>query len=221
MTKKFDWQLITFFRMLFGIHLIYSGGAYVFFGWVPAVYHDPHSPVGQFLVALDRVEVYPFVKCMELFLGVSVLLNFFVAVAAVAEFPITIVIAFINIFVEGHLNPRHYFTGVQELLINGIVLLGYGTYYRDLLVARAKPGWLWQEREQAVASKPGDGPAPGFGTRGMLLFFVAFLIVTIAASWFTGSVERRLPPRDWLPPVLAFVCSIAAFRWATMPSAAA
>jgi len=113
--KEFHWQLITFFRVLFAFHLIYSGAAYVFFGWVPSAFHNPASPVGRFMVELDSVGLYPLVKYIELFLGVLVLSNRFVAVAAVAELPITIIISYLNIFVEGAIDARHYYTGVQEL----------------------------------------------------------------------------------------------------------
>jgi hypothetical protein len=27
-----------------------------------------------------------------------------------------------------------------------------------------------------------------------------------------GSVDRRLPPRDWLPPLLAFIGMLGAYR---------
>ena len=37
----------------------------------------------------------------------------------------------------------------------------------------------------------------------MWLVFAAIMAVVCAASWFLGSVDRRLPPRDWLPPLAA------------------
>ena len=125
-SKAFQWQFTTFFRILFGLHLVYSGAAYVFFGWVPSAFHNPASPVGHFMVELDRIDLYPVVKHIELVLGILVLSNRFVPLAAVMELPITIMIAYLNIFVEGAIAPRHYYTGIQELAINGAVLLGYG-----------------------------------------------------------------------------------------------
>jgi hypothetical protein len=46
----------------------------------------------------------------------------------------------------------------------------------------------------------------------MWLFFLAFMAMVMAASWFLGSAARRLPPRDWLPPVLAFAGMALAYR---------
>lgn len=40
-SKTFRWQFVTFFRILFAGHLLYSGGAYIFFGWVPSAFPDP------------------------------------------------------------------------------------------------------------------------------------------------------------------------------------
>jgi len=212
--KEFHWQLITFFRVLFAFHLIYSGAAYVFFGWVPSAFHNPASPVGRFMVELDSVGLYPLVKYIELFLGVLVLSNRFVAVAAVAELPITIIISYLNIFVEGAIDARHYYTGVQELTINGMVLLGYGAYYRTMLTARPRPQWLWQRLDQDAAA---DGPSSGsvkygLGTPQIWVFFALVMVVVVCASWFMGPPDRRLPPRDWLPPVGAFVAMLALYR---------
>jgi hypothetical protein len=212
--KEFHWQLITFFRVLFAFHLIYSGAAYVFFGWVPAAFHDPASPVGRFMVELASIGLYPVVKYIELFLGVLVLSNRWVAVAAVAELPITIIISYLNIFVEGAIDARHYYTGVQELTINGMVLLGYGAYYRTMLTARPLPRWLWQPLDRGAT---GDEAAAGsarhpLGTPQIWAFFAAVMVVVVCASWFMGPPDRRLPPRDWLPPLVAFASMLVLYR---------
>ena len=204
-SKAFQWQFVTFFRLLFAVHLLYSGGAYIFFGWVPWDVYKPASPVVQFLIELDKIGMYPLVKYIEFFLGLLALSNRFTPLAAVMEFPITVVIAYLNIFVEGALVSRHYYTGVQELTINAMVLLGYGGYYRSMLNMRNQPCWLWERPEPAAGEK---APAParpgGLGTPQIWIFFIVFMAVVLSASWFLGSVDRRLPPRDWLPPVLAF-----------------
>ena len=204
-SKAFQWQFVTFFRLLFAAHLLYSGGAYIFFGWIPSAFYNPHSPAGQFMVALDKVGLYPLVKYIEFGLGMLALSNRFTPLAAVMEFPITVIIAYLNIFVEAALVSRHYSTGVQELAINGIVLLGYGGYYRSMLSMRNQPCWLW-ERPGAATGE--NSPAPmrsgGLGTPQIWIFFIVFMAVVMSASWFLGSVDRRLPPPDWLPPALAF-----------------
>lgn len=204
-SKAFQWEFVTFFRLLFAAHLLYSGGAYIFFGWVPSAFRDPHSPVGQFMVALDKVGLYPLVKYIEFGLGLLALSNRFTPLAAVMEFPITVIISYLNIFVEAALVSRHYYTGVQELAINAIVLLGYGGYYRLMLNVRNQPCWLWERPgEVTEGNAPATAGSGAFGTRQTWIFFILFMAVVMSASWFLGSVDRRLPPRDWLPPVLAF-----------------
>ena len=213
-SKTFQWQFITFFRLLFAAHLLYSGGAYIFFGWVPSAMSSPASPVGQFMVELDKLGLYPLVKYLEFVLGLLALSNRFTPLAAVMEFPITVMIAYLNIFVEGAIAPRHYYTGIQELVINGIVLLGYGAYYRSMLTFRSEPAWLWEQTDQTPPhQQPEQNNAGALGGIPIWIFFVLFRAVVMAASWMLGSSARRLPPRDWLPPLLAFIGMLAAFRF--------
>lgn len=212
-SKAFQWQFVTFFRILFAAHLLYSGGAYIFFGWVPSAFFNPASPVGQFMVELDKVGLYPLVKYIEFFLGLLALSNRFTPLAAVMEFPITVIIAYLNIFVEGALESRHYYTGVQELVINGVVLLGYGGYYRNMLRMRSQPCWLWESAGPDAKQREAEPESAGLlGTPQIWIFFIAFMAVVMAASWLLGSSARRLPPRDWLPPLLAFVGMLLADR---------
>ncbi len=212
-SRAFQWQFVTFFRLLFAAHLLYSGAAYIFFGWVPSAMSNPNSPVGQFMVHLDQIGLYPLVKYVEFFLGLLALTNRFTPAAAVMEFPITVMIAYLNIAVEGAIAPRHYYTGVQELLINGIVLLGYGGYYRSMLKMKNQPVWLWEEPgADAVPAAPAQERAGALGGLPIWIFFVLFMAAVMAASWFMGSVDRRLPPRDWLPPLLAFIGMLGAYR---------
>lgn len=210
-STTFQWQFVTFFRILFASHLLYSGGAYIFFGWVPSAFHNPASPVGHFMVELDKVGLYPIVKYIEFALGLLALSNRFTPLAAVMEFPITIMIAYLNIFVEGSLAARHYYTGIQELVINGMVLLGYGAYYRSMLNMHNQPRWLWEAPESAPS--PSAAATPGNGALPIWLFFLGFMAIVMAASWFMGAPDRRLPPRDWLPPLLSFVAMLALQRF--------
>lgn len=203
--KPFQWQVVTFFRILFASHLLYSGGAYIFFGWVPSAFYNAASPVGHFMVELDKVGLYPLVKYIEFGLGLLALVNRFTPLVAVMEFPITLMIAYLNIVVEGSHGARHYYTGVQELVINGMVLLGYGACYRSMLNARNEPRWLWE----APDSKPADTNGSALP---IWLFFAGFMALVMAASWFMGSADRRLPPRDWLPPLAAFVLMLGLQR---------
>lgn len=207
------WQIATWLRVLFGMHLIYSGAAYVLFGYLPPVFQQPETMVGRFHMSLDELGLYSVVKYVEFFLGLLVLSNRFVPVAAVMELPITVIISYINIFVMGPIEHRHWFTGVQELFLNVSVLVAYGAYYRTMLYPKTRPQWLWNELDPAPL--PSDQPArrpAQMGTLNTWLFFIIFMVLVMNASWFLGTATRRLPPRDWAPPIAAFVWMLAAYR---------
>lgn len=208
-----QWQLVTWIRLLFGLHLVYSGGAYVLFGYLPPIWGDATSHVGRFHMSLDELGLYPIVKYIELILGVLVLSNRFVPLAAAAELPITVIISYINIFVQGPIEYRHLFTGTQELFLNATVLLAYGAYFRTLFYPQTRPQWLWQEldAEPLPAAPRGNKPF-GLGAPRTWLLFLIFMVVVVSASWLLGTATRRLPPRDWLPPILAFVGMLVAYR---------
>lgn len=213
-SNEFQWQFITFFRILFGLHLLYSAGAYVFFGWVPAAFHNPASPAGHFMAELDKIHLYGVVKYVELVLGLLIIGNRLVPLAAAMELPITLMIAYLNLVIEGPIEPRHYYTGVQELLINGIVLLGYGAYFRSVLTVHARPKWLSHPLESDPAPPARNAASSSRAiTMQMWLVFLCFMVVVMAASWFMGSAARRLPPRDWLPPLAAFAVMAALFQF--------
>ena len=211
-SKIFQWQFVTFFRILFASHLLYSGGAYIFFGWVPSAFHDPTSVVGHFMVELDKVGLYPLVKYIEFTLGFLALINRFTPLVAVMEFPITIMIAYLNIFIEGAFDARHYYTAIQELTINGMLLIGYGACYRSMLNMRNEPRWLWETPESAPPSTAMPTPAPSGNAMAIWLFFLGFMAIVMTASWVLGQPDRRLPPRDWLPPLLSFVVMLGLLR---------
>jgi hypothetical protein len=52
----------------------------------------------------------------------------------------------------------------------------------------------------------------GLGTPQIWVFFALVMVVVVCASWFMGPPDRRLPPRDWLPPLGAFVVMLGLYR---------
>ena len=62
------------------------------------------------------------------------------------------------------------------------------------------------------------GPDREFHLGRHKLTFVGFMALVMAASWFMGSADRRLPPRDWLPPLASFIAMLA-LRFASRPAA--
>ncbi|MCC6480995.1 MAG: hypothetical protein IT554_01110 [Sphingomonadaceae bacterium] len=211
-----QWQIVTWIRLLFGLHLVYSGGAYVLLGYLPPIWGDATSMVGRFHMSLDELGLYPIVKYIELVLGLLVLTNRFVPLAAAAELPITVIISYINIFVQGPIEHRHLFTGVQELFLNVAVLVSYGAYFRTMLYPQTRPQWLWQELEAEPGhAAPASARPFTLGAPQTWAFFLIFMVLVMTASWFLGTPTRRWPPRDYVPPILAFVGMLISYRIAS------
>ena len=97
---------------------------------------------------MTHVGFYPLIKYLEVALGCMLLFNRGVPLALIVMGGITTQIAYLNLFVSPH--PREAFTGTQELLLNGSLLLAYGGYYADDLGLKVKPLFLWE----GFASRP-------------------------------------------------------------------
>ncbi|MEX3640572.1 hypothetical protein AB3X90_41065, partial [Paraburkholderia sp. BR14427] len=74
-------------------------------------------------------------------LGILMLSNRFVLLAAIFEFPTSVSIFWINTFIVA--TPRQLFSGPQELLMNGILLLAYSGYMAVCFRPTLNPMWLW------------------------------------------------------------------------------
>ena len=191
--------LITWLRILFGVHLAYSGFAFILDGWVPTAFGQAQSASGQFMVALDQIGLYPFVKYLEAVVGLMLIFNVAVPLALVLEMPITVVISYLNLIVEA--KSRHLYTGTQELLLNVTLLLAYGGYYRTMLFTKAAPLWLWHS---APAAPSAQKPLPAHNnTVALWTVVIALSLIIMAASWILGPPDRKLPPRDYVPLIIA------------------
>lgn len=125
--------VILWFRIFFGAHLTYSSLRHYLTDWnamVPDV-------GGRFVNSLVETGLYEIVKAVEGVVGVCLLLNIFVPLALVIEFPISIVIFYLNFVIVG--TGRQLFTGPQEVFLNGILILFYLGYYKDMLRLQVKP----------------------------------------------------------------------------------
>ncbi len=143
-----DWggYVLLWVRMAFGAHSLISGLNH----FVPLFDigggGDPSlSPIGPFMGALIATGLYTVVKLVETIVGICLLTNRFVALAAIVELPISIVIAWLCFFVDG--TPNIVFSGAREITFNLIILAFYGRHYLPLLAPRpeVKPIWgLWR-----------------------------------------------------------------------------
>jgi hypothetical protein len=129
--------IITWIRLFFGAHLLFSGGRYILTGYVPEI----PGIGGAWAEANAAIGVYQAVKYMEFIFGVMLLTNRFVLLALILEMPATVNIFWLNTFVVG--TPRQLFTGPQELFLNGVLLLAYSGYLAAALKPRLDPLWLW------------------------------------------------------------------------------
>jgi hypothetical protein len=130
--------VILWFRIFYGVHLLYSSLRHYLTTWSVVI----PGPGGRFVAALNEIGVYQIVKAIEGVVGLCLVLNLFVPLVLVVEFPISVIIFILNFFVVG--TGMQLFTGPQEVVLNGLLILFYGGYYRPMLRARVTPQPLWQ-----------------------------------------------------------------------------
>ncbi|HVW67999.1 MAG TPA: hypothetical protein VHB68_03445 [Steroidobacteraceae bacterium] len=132
-------SVVTFLRILFGLHFLLNGLNFFFhFFTIPL----PHNPVAvNFVRALnDTGIVFTAVKCIEVSTGVALLANRFVPLALLVALPVSVNVFFVDVFLVGTWFGG-YVLGGGTLLLNMVLLLGYLKYYRPFLSMKAEPGW--------------------------------------------------------------------------------
>lgn len=232
--------IILWIRIWFGAHLLYSGLAYALTGWVPRDMSENAVGAGQFMNSLVDIGLYPIVKYLEILVGLMLVLDLAVPLALVLELPITLVIFFLNVFVEG--KARQLYSGPQELFLNASLMFAYGGHYASFLRWKAAPWWLWHGlgARGAHADRLGGSSATGTvgasaspphaagplastssasGGLGRVLIVTGILtLIVLVASWALGPPDRKLPPRDYLPLIAAYLMLGLAY-WRARPAA--
>ena len=129
--------LITWVRLWYGAHLLYSGIRF----YVTGVQPVPHPIAGAFLASLNATGIYPLIKTIEVVTGAMLFFNIMVPLALVIEVPISVTIFILNFFVVA--SERQLVSGPLEIIVNGILLAFYARYYLPLLtpIAPARPIW--------------------------------------------------------------------------------
>lgn len=140
-TNRTAYLVVTWLRLFFGAHLVFSGARYVLTGYVPEI----PGVGGDWAMANAAIGIYQAVKYMELVFGLMLLSNRFVLLALILEMPATMNIFWLNTVIVG--TPRQLFTGPQELFLNGVLLLAYGGYVAAALKPRLEPLWVWDSRK--------------------------------------------------------------------------
>ena len=106
----------------------FFGGWFLFHGLNHWVYFFPQPPgsasvSSQLISALIASGLFDWVKAVEVVVAIALLANRYVPLAAIAAFPISIVIGYLNISVEHDSNALFVFFGVLGL--NALIAVGH------------------------------------------------------------------------------------------------
>lgn len=138
--EKSPWKyLVLWLRLYFAIHYLASGLNYVIFNFIPDFSHA--GRVGPYLHAMADIGFYQVIKYLEVVLGTMLLFNLAVPLALIVMAGVSVTIIYLNLFISPA--PRQLFTGIQELLLNGALLLAYGGYYANFCRIKTRPFWFW------------------------------------------------------------------------------
>ncbi|ODV43579.1 hypothetical protein AWV79_15935 [Cupriavidus sp. UYMMa02A] len=138
--EESPWKyLVLWLRLYFAIHYLASGLNFVIFNFVPDFSHA--GRVGPYLHAMADIGFYQVIKYLEVVLGTMLLFNLAVPLALIVMAGVSVTIIYLNLFISPA--PRQLFTGIQELLLNGALLLAYGGYYANFCRIKTRPFWFW------------------------------------------------------------------------------
>lgn len=142
---------VIWVRYFFGFHALYSGPNY-FLHLYPQM-QMVHPLAGPFQHYMEAVGLFGIVKLIESIVGVCLVLDVFVPLAAIIEMPISFTICWLSVFVVA--DPRTLWTGPRELLLNAFLVLAYGGWVAPILRPRVAPRPLWaSEPIKASLTKP-------------------------------------------------------------------
>lgn len=119
-------------RILFGLWFTYAGVEY----FLPQFFTQPlgdMKPAHDFTVALIDSGIFVWVKVLELVIGVCVLANRWVLAAGLACLPLTVVITWWNVVLEGTALPLAF--GVLTPALNLAILWPFRRLIWPLLLA--------------------------------------------------------------------------------------
>ena len=202
------YYVIYWVRMFFAAHLIYSGGRYVLFQHVPEL----SGLTGSYIDAISSIGLYQGVKYFELITGLLILSNRWVPLALLLEMPITVMIFYLNVFISAMIDgsPLQYFTGPQELFLNGFLLVAYGGYYCNFLRFKARPYWLWNGYREPGLGGTHEGQEVTNNSGLLKQFIVIFILICIVVAGSTGLGVRSIRHYDTYPLLFSVLATIIA-----------
>lgn len=198
--------LVLWLRYYYAIHFLKSGINYAVFGVVPDF--SKAGAVGPYMNEMNVVGFYPLVKYLEIVLGSMLLFNILVPVALAFMAGIAFQIVYLNLFVSPA--PRQMFTGTQELLLCGLLILSYGKIFAGLFHFRAKPGFPWQGKS-VVEATPALQKVSAYVIRPrdyVILFGISIFWTLVVIGFSTSMGSRPLRIYDWGPPIGALLLTL-------------
>ncbi len=143
----------AFAAFVYACQFLY-GGWFLFHGlnyWFEFYFDQSIQPGPGLVPALAQSGVMTIVKVLEVAIGLALLLDLFAALAIVAAWPITLMIAFVT---SSHLSPFGMSVGVVIISLNAIMSFGHLDRYRPMLAVRAgRPTWGASGAEAAMPDR--------------------------------------------------------------------
>jgi hypothetical protein len=174
----------VFARVVYACQFFY-GGWFVFHGlnyWF-AFYYDPTIRPGPGLIpALVVAGVMTIVKVLEVVIGAALLTDCFSALAIVAAWPISIMIAYVN---ASHLKPFGIGVAVVIIALSAAMSFGHLDRYRPMLVFSAGPPTM-----DGLKGRPG-GHTARIPPLRHILAIAAGIVAPILVTYLTLYLLRR------------------------------
>ena len=208
---KSPWAfVITWLRYYYALHFLESGLNFALFDFIPDF--SKAGRAGPFQVELAAIGLYQIVKYAEVLLGAMLFLNIAVPLVLILMAGISFMIIYLNLFVSP--DPRQLFSGTQEVLLIGSLLIAYGGYYADYCRINARPFWFWNGFDgvdRPVPPRPVNslGVTPTVGSIDYVVVAVVGASVTVLVAVVSSTLANR-PMRlyDYGPPLAAAVITL-------------
>ncbi len=136
-----EYYALLWVRMAFGSHSLISGLNHFVPMFALSNGDAALSPIGPFMGEMSHLGLYGLVKVIELTVGACLLANRFVLLAAVVELPISVVIGYLCIVVDG--SPGIVFSGVREVGFNLFILACFAGYLKPIFAWKADLRTVW------------------------------------------------------------------------------
>jgi|HubBroStandDraft_1064217.scaffolds.fasta_scaffold122812_1 hypothetical protein len=181
MNSRLYKHLVTAARLLLGAEFFINGLNW----WVklitpyPSVSDGALLPKGDLVGAMiDTGILFHLVKAAELAAGIALLGNWFVPLALVVVFPVTVNVFVVDVFLHHRL--RGFIMGAGAMLINSFLMLAYLGHYKTMLVRRA-----------AVDDLNAGTDAPLLRITRSLLSVLAVIFGIVMVSWVAAMIVQH------------------------------